>query len=487
MSEGTRPQLNPADSPTNVRWMIFGLGCGTSWFLYLHRFTFGMIKPKLAEKWGVKSDELGWLDFAFSFTYSVCQVPAGAMGDLLGAHLFLSTTIIAWSVALALHALPPDGSWMVPVRVLFGIAQAGCYATLSKVSKVWFPRSVRTTMQGWVATFFGRGGGAMSNLLFASVLIGYFSMDWRPALMVFAVGGVLFGIVFAVQYRNSPREHPGTNDAEIRLIEEADVFVAEASRKSTLTDDATNCHTCGAAFESGARPDQCPSCGESFLEKAPAPEKITYRQMFAAMSPRSLRNFGAFLVQQFSSTFADNIYSAWVPFFLWEAYRLKDVDIGIYASLPLFGGAIGGTFGGFLNDYLIRKIGRRWGRTLVGFTGKMLACLLVLAALLNYGDHRVFCILLFFVKFFSDWSQPTVWGTCTDIGGRATATVFGFNNMVGGFGGNVSPVVFGYVALYYEWSAVFALVAGAYVISSLSWLLVDCTIPLMREDGDNPS
>ena len=464
MTAGSHAGTHP-EKPTNVRWLIFGLGCGTSWFLYLHRYTFGIIKPKIADEWGLKAGELGWLDFAFSFTYSVMQVPAGLAGDILGAHLFLSATIIIWSLALALHAMVPDAYYQLlyPVRVLFGIAQAGCYATLSKMSKTWFPHSVRTILQGWIASFFGRMGGAMSNVIFASVLIGYFG-SWRLSAYILTVAGVAYGVLFALTYRNSPREHPAVNEAEARLIEGEDAVIAEVSRRAQPA-GVQGTQAAGVVLE----------------------QRMTFREMFAGMSPRSLRNFGLFLVQQFTSTFADVIYMAWIPFFLKNEHQMKFEEMGIYASLPLFGGAIGGAVGGFLNDYLLQKLPRRWARSLVGFTGKMIACLLIFVALLNYEDPYTFCIILFFVKFFSDWSQPTVWGTVTDIGGKATATVFGFMNMVGGFGGNVSPVVFGYIAQFKGWTPVFSTVGVAYLLSSVSWLFVDCTIPLMREGDSNDS
>jgi hypothetical protein len=33
--------------PTNVRGLVFALACGTSWFLYLHRYTWNFIRPEL--------------------------------------------------------------------------------------------------------------------------------------------------------------------------------------------------------------------------------------------------------------------------------------------------------------------------------------------------------------------------------------------------------------------------------------------------------
>ena len=112
--------------------------------------------------------------------------------------------------------------------------------------------------------------------------------------------------------------------------------------------------------------------------------------------------------------------------------------MGIYASLPLWGGAIGGAVGGALNDVLIRLTNRRFARSAIGFTGKFLSAILILVSA-GVDDGRQAMVVLAMVvlaiaKFFTDWSQPTVWGTITDIGGRSTGKVFGAINMVGNLG-----------------------------------------------------
>ena len=61
---------------------------------------------------------------------------------------------------------------------------------------------------------------------------------------------------------------------------------------------------------------------------------------------------------------------------------------------------------------------------------------------------------LFVVKFFSDWTQPTVWGTCTDMGGRYSATVFSIINMAGNVGGIVTPIVLGVILDVYSTTSI---------------------------------
>jgi MFS family permease len=163
--------------------------------------------------------------------------------------------------------------------------------------------------------------------------------------------------------------------------------------------------------------------------------------------------------------------------------------MGLYSALPLLGGALAGVTGGMLNDYLIARTGnRRWSRVAVAMVGKGLAAVLMFAALLDYDRPYVFCLYLFFVKFFGDWSLTTSLGVVSDIGGKATASVFAFSNTVAGIAIITAPLVFGYVAEHYGWRPVFVIVGVTYALCALSWLVIDCTIPVIREsesDGES--
>src|SRR5262249_21389808 len=159
--------------------------------------------------------------------------------------------------------------------------------------------------------------------------------------------------------------------------------------------------------------------------------------------------------------------------FLAQVHQLEFKQMGLYSALPLFGGAIGGLMGGILNDYFIRLTGnRRWSRVGVAFVGKGLAAVLMFGALVFYDRPYLFCVSLFFVKLFGDWSLTTSLGVMTDIGGRATASVFAFINSVAGIGFVAAPILFGYVADHYTWRLVFVTVGVAYAACALSWLVI---------------
>lgn len=445
-----------------MRWAVFALGCGTSWLLYLHRYTFALIKPKLQSEWNLSKTELGALDATFSTFYSTFQFPAGVAADLLGAHLFLGGIILVWSVALGLHAFAPNAAVLTPVRALFGLGQAGAFAALNRVARNWFPISIRTTAQGWIGVFSGRIGAASANILFAAVLIGMLNLDWRWALYLLAAIGVAHGLAFLLVFRDSPERHPWVNPAEAELIGIAPRSIGKAGETSTAGGDTAN------------------ASGK--------PARTSLRALWKRMSPRSVLNLGCISLTSTLSTIADNIYASWIPLFLHETHHLEFKEMGLYSALPLLGGACGGAFGGYLNDRLMaRGKDRRWVRSGIGAIGKGTAGVLIVTALLtSYENPYRFCILLFFVKFFADISLATRWGAVSDVGGSATASVFGFNNAVASIGAILAPVLYGYVADHFNWLTVFVIGGVMYGLCAASWLLINCTIPLLRDEAEPP-
>jgi ACS family glucarate transporter-like MFS transporter len=399
-----QPETIPnSKRPTNVRRLIFALACGTSFILYLHRYTWGFAKHYVAEEFGWPEWQLGFLDSAFSASYGFGQIPSGILCDWFGPHVLLGTIIVSWSLAMGGVALATGFASMLIARVVFGLTQAGCYPTLSKVSKLWFPLSVRTSVQGWIATFFGRGGGAFSFVLFGTVLIGWMGLTWREAIVVLTVMGGVFGVLFIYLFRNTPQDHPWANDVEEALVAEGNLDVSTAKHS-----------------------------------------KLKWSLVLKS------RNMKFFFVQQFTSAYADNVFVYWIPLFLLTAKSVDVKGAGLMAAVPLLGGAVGGMIGGVLQNYFIIRTGnRRWSRAWIGLIGKLLATVFIFVSL-AFNDAMWIVSVFFVVKFFSDWSQPTVWGTITDIAGRNSASVFGCINTVGSIAGFLAGPTMGLTIMMFS-------------------------------------
>src|SRR4051794_1059350 len=223
--------LDRHQRPTNVRWAVFGLACGTSWLLYLHRYTFALIKPALAEEWKLDKIELGLLDSAFSLSATLFQFPLGVAADWLGVRLVLTALILVWCLGLAMHAWAASPTYLWYARAIFGLGQSAVYSTLSRMAQSWFPASIRTTLQGLAGITSGRLGGMCAYLLFGSLLLGICRLDWRTATYLFAASGAVFAFAFAAVFRNSPQNHPLASESERALLDDSALMAPPSGRQ----------------------------------------------------------------------------------------------------------------------------------------------------------------------------------------------------------------------------------------------------------------
>ncbi|MFN0195453.1 MAG: MFS transporter [Planctomycetaceae bacterium] len=451
MSAAPDPDLPPVPEaivltrPTGVRWLVFSLACGTSWLLYFHRYTFGLVKPFLVDEWGISKTELGEVDRVFALCYMVFQVPAGFLADMIGTRFFLAACISIWSGALYSQTLVSNTyglSWSLGI---LGMSQAGVYPSLSKVSRIWFPISIRTTVQGWIGVFFGRLGASSTNLILMSLAVGMMHLPWQKAVQISAVMGLVLAAVFLWFFRDTPRTHPRANLAEIELI------------------------------EGSARID------------APGAAVVERPSLWILIRSRRGLNLLCLTLQTFLSTMADQFYVSWLVLFFSDTYEPGAIMLGVVASMPLIGGAFGGVAGGMLNDRLLKwGVSRRMSRSAVGMTGKGIAGLLIAFGALGLMNNMyLMCACLVLVKFFSDWSLASTWGTVTDVGGRYSATVFAFNNGLASLAPFVIARTLGVIADY-GWRELLLFVGAIYIACAFSWLLVNAERDLFPE-STNPA
>lgn len=430
--------------PTNVHKLIFAMASVTSLMLYLHRYTWAVIRPELAREYGYTNTELEQIFTFFNITYAIGQIPGGVVCDYFGARVFLSSLIGGWSLSLILFALGGSFATFCIARLIFGAAQAGAYPSLNSVSRNWFPPANRTTMQGFVASFAGRAGGALAPIIMATVLMSYFGFHWKTALIIMAAAGILLAVAFFALYRNNPEEDSRVNEGEKELFR-----------------------------------------AENLAQKSQS-KVLSFKQ---AIKHRTLQ---IMVFAQISNAGADIIYTSVLgSYFLSKGISIA--EMGIYASFPLFGGAVGGFAGGFLNDFFIRLTGsRKRARRIMGSSGKTIATICLFFAI-SQSSVLGIAIGLFVVKFFSDWSQPTIWGTCTDIGGRHSGTVFSIVNTSGNIGAILVPVLLlgplldgfattqeigGTTEIVTNYSPMFVVVAVMYLITAACWLTVDSSKPI---------
>jgi len=417
--------------PTRVRYQVLAVASSVAVVAYLHRVGFSRALPALR----LTSAEDGWLLAAFLTAYGGFEMPCGVLGDRLGTRHLLTLLVLGSSLmtaAVGLVVLLPH-VWLVPilflllVRFLFGMFQAGGFPLLSRMMTDWMPSQERASAQGtiWMAS---RAGGLIAPL-FIGWLLGLFA-DWKIPLVVVAAVGVLWCAGFWPWFRNRPEEMSAVNAVERRLI--------IAGRN--------------------ARP-------------------LGHGHVPWAKMLRSRSVWGLCLMYGCAG-FAANFYVTMLSSYLDKERHLTGTQVSWLAALPFAPGMLACIAGGLFSDWMIRHSGnRKWGRRLNGVLSLVLGALGWLC--INWVEGPVaLALVLCFIFFCNDLNMGPAWAACADIGERFAGTVGGAMNMIGAFAGAGGMVMTGYLFKWHQPQLVFVIYACSFALGSLCWLLVDATKPL---------
>ena len=412
--------------PTNARYNVIGATTLVAALLYLDRVCIAEIAKLDAfrDTLGLSPKQTGAVLSAFFFAYALGQVPAGWLSDRFGARKMLPVYIVVWSICTALTGLANGFLMLIFARLLFGVAQAGCYPTAGSLIKRWMPVPARGTASSVVA-FGGRVGGAIAPLLTAWLLKDL--LGWQWVLMLYGASGLFVAAYFWRVFRETPADHPGVDEAERRLIAAGDI----------------------ESLETG--PPAFP----------PLRALISSRSMWLMCALEFGINVGwVFLV-------------TWLPTYLKE---VKGVDArigGLMSTIVLFAGILGMLTGGKLTDIAAKHLGRRWGRSL-----PLVICYAIAVAAyvscLFLDSVWAFLAAASLVAFVTDMSVPAIWAYMQDVGGANTAAVFGWGNMWGNFGAATTPLLVPIVLekwdLNGDWHEAFLLFSAGYVVAGIAAL-----------------
>ena len=413
--------------PTRARYWLVVFAVTLAIIQYIDRVCISKAAPLVSADLGLTKEQMGWVFSAFTLAYALFEIPTGYWGDRIGPRRVLLRVVLWWSFFTAATGWVRGWLSLVSVRFLFGAGEAGCFPNLANAFSRWLPVAERLRVQAiiWMSA---RWGGAITPILVYLVLT---QVNWRVAFGLFGVLGVVWAAAFARWFRDNPREHPGVNAAEARLLP--------------------------AAVPSGAA-------------------------HFGVPWSKLLRCRSVWLLcgQYFACSYAWYFFVTWFPTYLLEVHKF-DVNLqsALLAGLPLFLGGCGMMLTGVAGPALQRLAGGA-GRAcrltgVVGFCAA--AACLVLATVIKQPLLAVGAIAL--ASFCNDTTVPGAWTACMNVGGRYVGTLAGMMNMVGNIGGFLSPIVLGYVVGGTgNWNLTFYLTAGVYLLGALCWWLLDPVTPL---------
>src|SRR5262249_19439330 len=123
--------------PTAVRYGVLALLVGMAVLLYLARICISIAQGAIPEAPPLPQGEMSLVFSPFFFASALGQVPAGWLGDRLGARLLLVACVLLWSLCTALTGWATGLLSLLVVRLLFGLAQAGAYPVAARVNSLW--------------------------------------------------------------------------------------------------------------------------------------------------------------------------------------------------------------------------------------------------------------------------------------------------------------------------------------------------------------
>jgi sugar phosphate permease len=442
--------------PTRVRYGVLAFLAAAAAVAYLDRNGMMVAEKTIRADVHLTEDQMGLLmGAAFFWPYALCQIPMGWLAQRLGPRVWLPFLMLVTSAATALFGIGGGFAALFFSRAISGAAQAGLFPGCTQTIGRWYPATERGIATGVLSAFMSVGGAT------GALLTGWLlePVGWQMLCMWYALPGLLWAIGFSYFFRNSPAEHPATNEAERKLI--------AADR--------------------------------------PAPAPADARQpggvwLALALSPALWLICG----QQFFRAAAYAFFQSWFPTYLAETRGVSITQAGNLTVLPLLGFIFGMLSGGRASDLVYRRTGSLFLARKVLSMSAVIASGLAVASAFFVDDPTIAVLTISWGAFLAGLAGPLAYAITIDMGGRNVATVFATMNMAGNVGAGLLPWVVPSFRRAVEadpwlleladgngWNAVLLLFAAMYFASAACWLLLrvrgtvlDQSLIRPREDAD---
>jgi MFS transporter, ACS family, glucarate transporter len=389
---------------------------------FLDRVCMNVVSKYVKTDLKLDNEQYGYILGAFSLAYALFEIPTGALGDKIGARRVLTRVVIWWSSFTALTGTAFNFMYLLVVRFLFGMGEAGAYPNAGIVISRWFPavETGRAQAAIWAGA---RLGGSLTPLVVIPLV---HSVGWRWSFGVLGLLGMVWAIFWHIWYRDNPSEMAHISPEEVEEIEK--------NRQIKHAKKLLSWRTI-----------------------------IKNRNIWLLMLMCHLFFFAAFFFTNWSNTYFQ------------EGRHMSEEQAKNFISLSYFLGAIGCITGGFLSDFLVKHYGLRFGRRSVAMTGLFSAGIFFLFAGMTTDDtmagyYLAVCVLL------KDLALPVSFATCIDIGKKNAGAVTGSMNFAGQMGGFFITILFGTIVQRTgNFNTPLFLMAGCLFVAALLWFWIDPT------------
>jgi ACS family D-galactonate transporter-like MFS transporter len=428
--------------PTRSRFAIMVLLFTCVVINYLDRSNISITAPAMRAELGLDTAQMGYVLSAFGWTYALCQIPGGWLVDRVAPRALYATLIVLWSIATIALGFTTTVAGLIAVRLLVGALESPSYPINNRVVTTWFPERERATAIGFYTS------GQYVGLAFLTPVLVMIETraGWHMVFVVTGSLGVLWGLAWYFLYRQ-PHEFPGTNAAEIDQIRR------------------------GGGLVDLGRDDTAPG------------RRFSGADLAHVLSSRKL--WGVY-IGQFALTSTLWFFLTWFPTYLVQARGMSFVKVGFLATLPFLAAFVGVLSSGLLSDALVRRgVSLGTARKTPIVAGLLLSSSIVGA---NYVDTPALIIAYMTLAFFGNGLASITWSLVSAIAPeRLLGLTGGVFNFFGNLSGIAVPIIVGYLARDYGFSAGLIYVGALAVVGALSYVFVVGTVERLPDPGAPPA
>ena len=424
---GVRVKQQFSGKKSNARWWVLFLLCLMYLICFADRVIISVVAPLVSKEFGFSKVTMGYIFSAFVSAYALGQIPGGWLGDRFGPRKVLSSIVSFWSVMTITTGLAFSFGSFVVIRFIFGFSEGGAYPTATRAMQLWYTKAERGLVQGLT-----HGASRIGGAIVAPIAVAIISIwGWRAVFNVFGVVGILWAILFYVVYRDKPEDNKWVNQAELAHIRGID---ADGNIKT--------------------------SSGTKEKPKVEWKRLLSTPNLWFVVAPWVCWNYAIYF------------FLTWLPVYLIEYRHFSLKSMAIFASLPLFAGALGDAVGGLATDAVFKITGKlKFARQAVAVPSLLFAAALMIPAASTRSPYvAVGCLVA--AQFFLECVQGPQWSLPMDVGGEFSGTVAGIMNGCGNMAGALSPIVFGFLVQRGMWQAPFFVTAIILMIGAAVWIFL---------------
>ncbi|QDR81997.1 MFS transporter [Sporomusa termitida] len=376
------------------RWVVLGLMVLLTFINYVDRASLSIVAPYVMEEFALSPAQMGVLFSGFFASYALFCFIGGYVSDIYGPKKTITIALILWSVFAAAPAVAWSFASLLVFRILFGAGEGPVSSVTNKMINNWFPATERAKAKGITDTGMSLGA-ALAGPIVGLIAVQY---GWRISFITLAVMGFVWVIFWQRLVTDLPKDHPHVSPAELQEIETGKVTSVQTTVKLPL----------------------------SYYIKQPI--------------------IVATVVAFFATNYATYFFLTWFPSYLVMAHNLSIKNMAIVSVIPWLFGALGYGLGGFISDYLVKKLGK------LVLARKLVISVCLAGAAVSIGlcglvsTATAAVALMSCGIFFAYLATPSYWAIIQDsVQSDSVGRVGGFVHFLSNTAGIFAPSVTGYI------------------------------------------